>query len=81
MVFQTIQNKLHFAATGKMVPELIAERANASEPNMGLASWKGGTVRKSDVSVAKNYLREDEVIELNRIVVMFRFGPAASRIC
>jgi hypothetical protein len=71
VVFQTIQNKLHFAATGKTAPELIAERANASQPNMGLTSWKGGTVHKSDVSVAKNYLREDEVTELNRIVVMF----------
>jgi hypothetical protein len=71
LVFQTIQNKLHFAATGKTAPELIAERANAKEPNMGLTSWKGGTVRKGDVSVAKNYLRENEVSELNRIVVMF----------
>ena len=70
-VFQTIQNKLHFAATGKTAPELIAERANSKKPNMGLTSWKGGAVRKGDVFVAKNYLREQEITELNRIVVMF----------
>jgi hypothetical protein len=69
--FQTVQNKLHFAATGKTAAELIAERANASEPNMGLTAWKSGAVRKGDVTVAKNYLRENEISELNRIVVMF----------
>jgi hypothetical protein len=69
--FQTIQNKLHFAATGKTAPELIAGRANAGQPNMGLTSWKSGVVRKGDVTVAKNYLREAEINELNRIVVMF----------
>ncbi|MEA2344243.1 MAG: hypothetical protein QOF63_2412 [Thermoanaerobaculia bacterium] len=70
-VFQIIQNKLHFAATGRTAPELIAERANAAEPNMGLTSWKSGAVRKGDVTIAKNYLHEDEIDELNRIVVMF----------
>jgi hypothetical protein len=70
-VFQTVQNKLHFAATGKTAPELIAERANWKKPNMGLTSWKGGAVRKGDVFVAKNYMREQEITELNRIVVMF----------
>lgn len=70
-VFQIIQNKLHFAVTGKTAPELIAERADASQPNMGLTNWKAGAVRKSDVTVAKNYLREDEITQLNRIVVMF----------
>jgi hypothetical protein len=69
--FQIIQNKLHFAATGKTAPELIAQRADAAVPNMGLTSWKSGVVRKGDVTVAKNYLREDEISELNRIVVMF----------
>jgi hypothetical protein len=71
LFFQTVQNKLHFAATGMTAPELIASRANGDEPNMGLTSWKGGVVRKGDVTVAKNYLREDEIDELNRIVVMF----------
>lgn len=70
-VFQTVQNKLHFAATGKTAPELIAGRADATQPNMGLTAWKSGVVRKGDVTVAKNYLREGEIEELNRIVVMF----------
>ncbi len=69
--FQTIQNKLHFAATGKTAAELIAERADSSEPNMGLMAWRSGVVRKGDVTVAKNYLGEDEIEELNRLVVMF----------
>jgi hypothetical protein len=69
--FQTVQNKLHFAATGMTAPELIAARANAGNPNMGLTSWKGGMVRKGDIYVAKNYLSQDEIAELNRIVVMF----------
>lgn len=70
-IFQIIQNKLHFAATGKTAPELIAERADATRANMGLTAWKGGVVRKGDVTIAKNYLREEEITELNRIVVMF----------
>lgn len=69
--FQTIQNKLHFAATGQTAPELIAGRADAAKPNMGLTNWKGALVRKGDVTVAKNYLTEAEITELNRIVVMF----------
>ncbi|MCK9588238.1 MAG: RhuM family protein [Terrimicrobiaceae bacterium] len=69
--FQVVQNKLHFAATGKTAPELIAGRADAGKPNMGLTSWRGGVVRKGDVTVAKNYLCEEEITELNRIVVMF----------
>lgn len=69
--FQAVQNTLHFAATGKTAPELIAERADSAQPNMGLTAWKSGVVRKGDVTVAKNYLREAEINELNRIVVMF----------
>jgi len=69
--FQAVQNKLHFAATGKTAPELIAERADSAQPNMGLTTWKSGGVRKGDVTVAKNYLHEAEINELNRIVVMF----------
>jgi hypothetical protein len=69
--FQTVQNKLHFAVTGKTAPELIAGRADAARPNMGLTAWKGGAVRKTDVGIAKNYLRESEISELNRIVSMF----------
>jgi hypothetical protein len=70
-VFQTVQNKLHFAVTGRTAPELIAARADAEKPNMGLTAWKGGAVRKGDVTVAKNYLEAGEIAELNRIVGMF----------
>ncbi|WP_312462381.1 virulence RhuM family protein, partial [Pantoea endophytica] len=69
--FQTIQNKLHFACTGYTAAELIHLRANASQPHMGLTSFKGEEVRRSDVSVAKNYLVQDEVSELNRVVTMW----------
>jgi hypothetical protein len=69
--FQTMQNKLHFAATGKTAPEIIRERADHERPNMGLTAWKGKVVRKGDVLVAKNYLDEGEIDELNRVVVMF----------
>ena len=69
--FSIIQNKLHYAATGMTAAELIRSRADYSLPNMGLATWKGDEVRKSDVTVAKNYLNEQEIDELNRIVVMW----------
>ena len=69
--FRFIQNKLHFAVTGKTAAELIAERADSSGPNMGLTTWKSGSVQKADVTVAKNYLREPEIGELNRIVTMW----------
>lgn len=69
--FQIIQNKLHFAATGMTAAELIASRANHQRPHMGLTSWKGDGVRKTDVVIAKNYLDEKEIDELNRIVVMW----------
>lgn len=69
--FQTIQNKLHFAVTGNTAAELITERADAASPNMGLTSWQGGVVRRTDVTVAKNYLREGEIAELNRVVTMW----------
>jgi hypothetical protein len=69
--FQIMQNKLHFASTGQTAAELIASRADHTQPNMGLSNWKGAAVRKADVTVAKNYLREAEISELNRIVVMW----------
>ncbi|MDR2892191.1 MAG: virulence RhuM family protein [Deltaproteobacteria bacterium] len=69
--FQAIQNKFHYAATGKTAPELIMERADHNAPNMGLTAWKSGAVRKADIIIAKNYLREQEIDELNRIVVMW----------
>lgn len=72
--FKTVQNKLHWAVTGKTAAELIAERADSSKPAMGLTTWKNAPKRKilkSDVSVAKNYLIEREIKELERIVSMY----------
>lgn len=70
-VFQVVQNKLHFAVTKLTAPEIIASRVNADAPNMGLTAWKGDRVRRADVKVAKNYLLEPEITELNRLVGMF----------
>ena len=69
--FATVQNKLHFAIHGHTASELIVERANATKPNMGLTSWKGDKVRKTDITVAKNYLTQEEMSDLNRIVTMY----------
>ena len=69
--FKIMQNKLHVAATGKTGAELVFARADHITENMGLKSWKAGSVHKSDVSVAKNYLTQEEVSGLNRIVVMW----------
>jgi len=69
--FSIIQNKLHFVATGMTAAELIQSRANAELTNMGLTSWQKTEVRKTDVTIAKNYLHENEIDELNRIVVMW----------
>ena len=69
--FQTIQNKLHYSVHGKTAPELILQRADSEQPNMGLTSWKGRRVTKTDVGTAKNYLNSDEISELNRIVTMW----------
>ena len=69
--FKKVQNKMLWAVTGKTAAELIATRSNPETPNMGLTSWKGSVVRKSDVGTAKNYLKAEEVEELNRIVVMY----------
>jgi len=72
--FATVQNKLHWAITGYTAAEIIAKRANAKLPNMGLTNWKNspkGAIRKTDVVVAKNYLNENELDKLNRIVTMY----------
>lgn len=69
--FQTIQNKLDYASTQMTAAELIASRVDANKPDMGLTSYKGDEVRKTDVTIAKNYLYEDEIKELNRIVNMW----------
>jgi len=74
LFFQTVQNKLHWAITGKTAAEIIAERAKASLQNMGLTTWKNapkGKILKSDVAIAKNYMTEKEIKKLERIVTMF----------
>ena len=72
--YQTVQNKLHWAITGKTAAEIILSRAKADLPNMGLTSWKNspkGKILKSDTEIAKNYLNDKEISELNRIVSMY----------
>jgi hypothetical protein len=72
--FATVQNKLHWAITGQTAGELIFERAQADKENMGLTTWKNapkGSIRKTDIGIAKNYLKKDELDELNRIVTMY----------
>ena len=69
--FATVQNLLIFAVTQKTAAELITARANPADPHFGLLAWKGDKVRKTDIVVAKNYLTEDEVDTLNRLVIIF----------
>lgn len=72
--YKTVQNKLHWAITGHTAAELISKRANAALPNMGLQTWKAapaGKIMKSDVENAKNYLEEEELKALERIVTMY----------
>lgn len=69
--FATVQNLLLYAVTRQTAAELITSRANAEDPHFGLLHWKGDAVRKTDIVVAKNYLTEDEIDTLNRLVVIF----------
>ena len=72
--YATVQNKLHWAVTGQTAAEIVVRRADADKPTMGLTTWKNapkGKIRKTDVSVAKNYLSQEEISELNRIVTMY----------
>ena len=71
MFFAETQNKLLYAVTHKTAAEIIVSRADASQPNMALTSWKGSIVRKQDIYVAKNYLQSDEIDSLNRLTVLF----------
>jgi hypothetical protein len=71
LFFKKVQNKMLFAVTGRTAAELILERADAGEANMGLTSFKGSVVRKGDVATAKNYLGQEEITPLNRIVTMY----------
>jgi len=81
--FKTVQNKMHWAITGQTAAEIIASRANHQLPNMGLTSFRGSNVRKSDVGIAKNYLNEAEISALNNLTeqyLVFAQGQAMQRI-
>ncbi len=81
--FATVQNKVHFAIHGQTAAELIASRADSSQPNMGLTTWDGARIRKADVSIAKNYLNEEELRALNNLAeqyLIFAEGQATRRI-
>lgn len=71
LFFAEVQNKMLFAVTQHTAAEIVVQRADPSQPNMALTAWKGGRVRKEDVIIAKNYLRADEIDQLNRIVSLF----------
>ena len=71
MFFAETQNKLLYAVTHQTAAEIIVSRADASQPNMALTSWKGNVVRKQDIYTAKNYLKDDEIYMLNRLTVLF----------
>jgi len=81
--FATVQNKVHYAIHGQTAAELIATRASSSQPNMGLTTREGSRIRKADVSIAKNYLNEEELRALNNLAeqyLIFAEGQAARRI-
>ena len=81
--FKTVQNKMHWAVTGKTAAEIISERCDSNKPNMGLTSWRGVKVRKQDVAIAKNYLTEEKLLALNNLVeqyLVFAEGQAMKRI-
>ena len=81
--FKTVQNKLHWAITGNTASEIITERADSTKENMGLTNWRTVNIRKTDVSIAKNYLKEDEILALNNLVeqyLIFAQGQAMRRI-
>ena len=81
--FKTVQNKMHWAITGQTAAEIIKGRADCTKLNMGLTNWRGEMPRKQDVSIAKNYLNEDELLALNNLVeqyLVFAQGQAMRRI-
>ena len=81
--FKTVQNKMHWAITGLTAAEIIHQRSNSQKPNMGLTNWRGSKPRKQDVTIAKNYLNEDELRALNNLVeqyLVFAEGQAMRRI-
>jgi hypothetical protein len=81
--FKTVQNKLHWAITEQTAPEILNQRADSSKENMGLTTWRGSNIRKTDVSIAKNYLNENEISALNNLVeqyLIFAQGQAQRRV-
>lgn len=81
--FKTVQNKMHWAITGQTAAEIIKSRADSEKPYMGLTSWRGEKPRKQDISIAKNYLNEDELLALNNLVeqyLVFAEGQAMRRV-
>lgn len=81
--FKTVQNKMHWAITGQTAAEIIVSRADSGRPHMGLTNWRGAKVRKEDVTIAKNYLNEEELAALNNLVeqyLIFATGQAMRRI-
>jgi hypothetical protein len=81
--FQTVQNKMHWAITGQTAAEITHTRADATKPHMGLTNWRGAKVRKQDVTIAKNYLNEEELATLNNLVeqyLIFAEGQALRRV-
>ena len=83
LFFKTVQNKVHWAITGQTAAEIVHERVDAAKPNLGLTNWRGGVIRKQDVSIAKNYLSESELEALNNLVeqyLIFAQGQAMRRV-
>jgi hypothetical protein len=81
--FKTVQNKMHWAITGRTAAEIIHDRADRAKSNMGLTNWRGAKVRKEDVAIAKNYLAEPELAALNNLVeqyLVFAEGQAMRRV-
>ncbi len=81
--FKTVQNKMHWAVTGQTAAEIVQSRADSKQPNMGLTNWRGAKVRKQDVSIAKNYLSEEELASLNNLVeqyLIFAEGQAMRKV-
>ena len=81
--FQTVQNKMHWAISGHTAAEIIHTRADAAKPHMGLTNWRGAKVRRHDVTIAKNYLNEQELAALNNLVeqyLLFAEGQAMRRV-
>ncbi|HEV7487241.1 MAG TPA: virulence RhuM family protein [Thermoanaerobaculia bacterium] len=81
--FKTVQNKVHWAITGHTAAEIVHDRVDATKPNLGLTNWRGATIRKEDVAIAKNYLTAEELAALNNLVeqyLVFAEGQAMRRV-